>query len=501
MLFNSIEFLIFFPIVVLIYFLIPHKVKYIWLLVSSYYFYMSWNPRYALLMAASTIVTWGSGLLLQNCMRKYGKQSALFKRWCLAGCIVFNMGILFFFKYYGFASESIEVLMGELGVPMKIPQFDILLPVGISFYTFQALGYVIDVYRGEIEAERNLLRYAVFISFFPQLVAGPIERSKNLMRQMHEIHYFEEERVKNGFLLMGWGFFEKLVIADRIAPIVTDIYSNYTQYTGIQIVAATILFAFQIYCDFAGYSDIAIGAAQVLGFELTKNFKSPYYSTSVSEFWRNWHISLTTWFRDYVYIPLGGNRCAKWKKYRNLLITFSLSGLWHGAAWHYVVWGSLNGVYLVLGDATRSLRRAIWGILKINTGNKGFQLLQGIVTFLFVDIGFLFFRADSLGAAFHMIGHGLQTKGILDAQTIEMMKAWGGVDLYAALSEWLVLILGLITLFVVDYYRRKISLKTVLARKNIWVRYLAYYALIFSILIFGVYGSEYDTATFIYFQF
>ena len=339
MLFNSIDFMFFFPLVVIGYFIIPQRVKYIWLLLSSYIFYMSWNPGYAVLLAASTIVTWVSGKLIMDCEENNRNGSFYMKKWCLIGCFVFNLGILFFFKYYVFAITNVNFVLSKVGLPFRAPAFDVILPVGISFYTFQALGYVMDVYRGEILAEKNLLRYALFVSFFPQLVAGPIERSKNLIQQIQEPHYFDAARVKNGLLLMGWGFFEKLVIADRIAVLVTDVYDHYMDYSGLQIIVATCLFAFQIYCDFAGYSDIAIGAARVMGFNLMKNFRGPYYATTVSQFWRNWHISLTTWFRDYLYIPLGGNRCGKIKKYRNQMITFLMSGLWHGASWNYIVWG------------------------------------------------------------------------------------------------------------------------------------------------------------------
>ena len=343
--------MIFFPVVTLVYFLIPQRGKYLWLLGASYYFYMSWNPGYAVLMLASTLTTWVSGLALSASAQGKGMKSKRLKKWCLAGCVVFNLGILFFFKYFAFAADSIGTLLSFANISVRMPVFDFLLPVGISFYTFQVLGYILDVWRGEIPAEKNFLRYALFISFFPQLVAGPIERSKNLMRQVYEPHTFDFRRVKDGLLLMGWGFFQKLVIADRIAILVNAVYDDYTAYSGLQILLATVLFAFQVYCDFGGYSDIAVGAARVLGFTLTKNFKSPYYATTVSEFWRSWHISLTTWFRDYVYIPLGGNRCGRWKKYRNLLLTFAVSGLWHGAGWNFVVWGVLNGLYQVAPGA------------------------------------------------------------------------------------------------------------------------------------------------------
>ena len=493
MLFNSVDFLVFFPIVALVYFLIPQRVKYLWLLAASYYFYMSWNPRYALLMLVSTLTTWGCGLLLAACGKKAGK-------WGLGGCIAVNLGILFLFKYYVFAAASVEKAFGLFHISLRMPAFDVLLPVGISFYTFQALGYVLDVWRGEIPAERNFLRYALFVSFFPQLVAGPIERSKNLMSQIYERHVFDPERVKDGLLLMGWGFFQKLVIADRIAILVTDVYDNYTEYSGLQILLATVLFAFQIYCDFGGYSDIAVGAARVMGFTLTKNFKSPYYAVTVSEFWRSWHVSLTTWFRDYVYIPLGGNRCGRLKKYRNLLVTFAVSGLWHGARWSFVAWGALNGLYQVAGDLTRPLRAGLYRRLHVRTDCASFRLVQRIGTFLLVDFAWLFFRAEGFGIALRMLRHSIAHLDFLSFFSPDTLL---GIDTMA-LSEknFCVMLAGLVLLMWVDWLkRRKVDLKGMLARQNIWFRWLVYYGLIFAVLILGIYGPEYDASTFIYFQF
>ncbi|MCI8464151.1 MAG: MBOAT family protein [Lachnospiraceae bacterium] len=500
MLFNSVSFLIFFPIVVLIYFFIPQRVKYLWLLGASYFFYMSWNPRYALLILASTVTTWGSALLLSKCGKWFTRHPQRAEKWCLAGCAALNLGILFFFKYYVFTVESIEKLFSLMGVSVKVPVVDVLLPVGISFYTFQALGYIIDVYRREIPAEKNLLRYALFISFFPQLVAGPIERSKNLMYQIYQPHVFDFQRVKGGLLLMGWGFFQKLVIADRIAILVNDVYGNYHVYSGLQILLATMLFAFQIYCDFAGYSDIAIGAARVMGFTLTKNFKSPYFATTVSDFWRSWHISLTTWFRDYVYIPLGGNRCGKWKKYRNLLLTFAVSGLWHGAGWNFVVWGALNGLYQAAGDLTLPVRTRLQQRLHIRTQCGSYRLLQGIITFGLVDFTWLFFRAESFTTALRMLWHGINNIGLFSFFNPDTLL---GIQTMA-LSEknFFVMLLGLAVLLLVDYKKKQnVDFKGTLARQNIWFRWLVYYGLIFVVLIFGIYGPEYDASTFIYFQF
>ncbi len=306
MLFNSMHFLLFFPIVTAVYFLIPHKFRWIWLLITSYYFYMSWNPRYALLMAFSTLVTFLSGLLIQRSGKIKDEKKRIFQRklWVALSFLI-NLSILFFFKYFNFALTNMNRLLSVVSVHILEPSFDILLPVGISFYTFQALSYTMDVYRGDIYAEKNFFRYALFVSFFPQLVAGPIERSKNLLVQLNKKHTFDFQRMKNGLLLMLWGFFQKVVIADRAAVLVNQVFDHYQNYYGFQIVIACVLFAVQIYCDFSGYSDIAIGAAQIMGFKLMDNFRQPYFSRSIQEFWRRWHISLSTWFRDYLYIPLG----------------------------------------------------------------------------------------------------------------------------------------------------------------------------------------------------
>lgn len=498
MTFNSINFILFFPIVVLIYFLIPQRTKNIWLLVCSYYFYMSWNPKYVVLIALSTVITWlGGGII--GTLNESGLDSKRKQKLYLVLCIASNLLILGFFKYYIFLSGNLIRLLSRMGIGIQIPAFDVLLPVGISFYTFQALGYIIDVYRGSIKPERNLLQYALFISFFPQLVAGPIERSKNLIRQIHEPHYFDEERVARGLLLMAWGFFKKLVIADRAALLVTAVYSAYTNYTGLQIAVATAFFAVQIYCDFSGYSDIAIGAAQVMGFTLMENFHSPYFAKSVSEFWHRWHISLSTWFRDYLYIPLGGNRMGKWKKYRNLMITFCVSGLWHGASWNYVAWGALNGFYQVIGDFTKGFRDGVQKFLHINTRCWSYNFFQGMITFVLIDFSWLFFRANGLKTALGMLRHMFGTPApfsMLDCNT-----ALGIATLSLSEKDFYVLLTAIALLAAVDSLKDRICFRTALLRQNLVFRYTFYYCIIFVILILGIYGPEFDASTFIYFQF
>ena len=317
MLFNSIEFLIFFPIVICVYFILPKKFKQLWLLIASYYFYMCWNAKYALLLLFSTVVTFCSGLMLEKAkhIEAGEKDKKKILNAIVAGSFILNLAVLFFFKYTNFALQALSGFLSRaLYIYIDVPVFDIVLPVGISFYTFQALSYTMDVYRNEIYAEKNFIRYALFVSFFPQLVAGPIERSKNLLKQLNVPKKFCFENFREGLLLMLWGYFLKVVIADRIAVFVDTVYNDYATYAGWYLIIATMLFAVQIYCDFYGYSSIAVGAAKVLGIKLMENFNAPYFSATVSQFWRNWHISLTSWFRDYLYIPLGGN-CSNIAKY------------------------------------------------------------------------------------------------------------------------------------------------------------------------------------------
>ena len=341
MVFNSLDFLFFFPIVVLLYFLLPKRIRYVWLLISSYYFYMCWNVEYAFLLLLSTIITYSCGLLIELVNKSSGNAARvkLWKTICLTLSILFNCLILFFFKYYDFVFENVREIFCFAGVYINVPKWDVLLPVGISFYTFQTMGYIIDVYRNDIYAEKNFIKYALFVSFFPQLVAGPIERSKNLLTQLSKPTNFNVQNVRCGLFTMAYGLFLKMVVADRIAMTINPILSNYVNMHGMVILMCIILFSFQIYCDFHGYTQIAIGAAQILGYHLQENFNAPYFSGSVKEFWRNWHISLTSWFTDYIYIPLGGNRKGKFRTYINTMIVFLVSGVWHGADWNYILWG------------------------------------------------------------------------------------------------------------------------------------------------------------------
>lgn len=494
MLFNSIDFLIFFPLVTLIYFIIPKKARYLWLLAASYYFYMCWNAKYALLLLASTVVTWLCGWPV------HAAKKPVLRRLALALCLFVNLGILFFFKYSDFVIANLNRILQMLHLQSLDKGFDVLLPVGISFYTFQALGYTIDVYRGKVEPERNILRYALFVSFFPQLVAGPIERSGSLLGQMRELEkkkLWNYGNVVSGLTLMAWGMFVKMVIADRVAILVDTVFGAYYLYGTTALVTAAVGFAIQIYCDFMGYSTIAIGAARVMGFQLMENFETPYFARSIGGFWKRWHISLSTWFRDYLYIPLGGNRCSKPRKYVNLMVTMAVSGLWHGASWNYVLWGLLHGAYQIAGDMTARWRVKLYDALHTKKESFSFRLAQTLSTFVLVDIAWIFFRSGSVSHAFRFCRR--------------LVTRWDPWNLFNGhiytlgldRPECNILMTSLAALFLVDLirYKKKQEISAFLQEQCIWFRWGVMIALIAAILVFGIYGIHFDSAQFIYFQF
>lgn len=392
MLFNSLAFLLFFPIVCILYWLLPMKWRNMMLLVASYYFYMNWEPVYALLIAFTSITTWwiGNKIAIGG-----GKNKKLY----LTSGLVINFLILFVYKYLNFVTESVFAGLDMCGLRMEVPHFNLLLPVGISFYTFQAVGYSIDVYRGTIKPEKSLWTYALFVSFFPQLVAGPIERAKNLLLQFHEKHVFDGEMFVDGLKLMVWGYFMKLGIAENVSSYVDAVYNNMAYHNGTSLWLASFFFTFQIYCDFCGYSLIAIGAARCLGFRLMQNFNHPYLSTSFRDFWRRWHISLSSWFADYVYIPLGGSRCSEAKHQRNLFLTMVVSGVWHGANWTFILWGVYHGLLQCIGSLKKKLN-----ICPLNDKNPLIHIVEVVVIFVFAMIGWVFFRANNVSdvwLAFH----------------------------------------------------------------------------------------------------
>ena len=390
MLFNSLAFAVFLPIVFAAYWLLPHRLRWILLLCASYYFYMSWNVKYVVLILLTTVVSWLAAIGIER------SATTRQKKGCVAAAALLSLGVLFVFKYFNFAMESLAALARLIAIPLQPVTLKLLLPVGISFYTFQTLSYVVDVYRGDCPAEKHFGKYALFVSFFPQLVAGPIERTNNLLPQLKGEHTFCYDKASYGLKLMAWGFFKKIIVADTLAVYVNNIYGSVTAYSGFVLIAASVFFAFQIYCDFSGYSDIAIGTAKLLGIDLMQNFKSPYFAASVKEFWSRWHISLSTWFRDYVYIPLGGNRCGKVRHKLNLLLTFLVSGLWHGANWTFVIWGALHGAVQAVEACFTSGRKERKGLGR---------WVRVLLVFAFTTAAWVFFRAENLSQAIHVFTH------------------------------------------------------------------------------------------------
>lgn len=498
MLFNSLEFMFFFPIVVLVYFILPCKIKQLWLLGASYYFYMCWNAKYALLILFSTIVTYFSGLLLEKVKHASwdGPRKIKFMKLVVALSFILNLAVLFYFKYINFVFDAVKELFQFIHIELNVPVFDIILPVGISFYTFQALSYTMDVYRDEIYAEKNFLRYALFVSFFPQLVAGPIERSKNLLKQLDKPSKFHFEMAREGFLLMLWGFFLKIVLADRIAVFVDTVYGDYQTYQGTYLIVATILFAIQIYCDFYGYSVIAMGAAKILGIQLMENFDAPYLSLSVAEFWRKWHISLTSWFKDYLYIPMGGSHKGKKMKYINKMIVFLVSGLWHGADISYVVWGGLNGLYQIAGEAFVPVRNKMVSVLRLNRKSVGHKLLHIVGTFVLVDFAWIFFRADRLRDALRIIKYMFAVRNpwvLFDGSLYQC-----GLN---SKNFMLMIICVVILLFADCCKSRGIRIRNIIVQQDYWLRWIFVAFSVWLVLTFGIWGSGYNEANFIYFQF
>ena len=478
MLFNSLAFAVFLLIVFTAYWCLPHKYRWILILAANYYFYMSWDAGYAVLILFTTAVTYGAARLLEKQADRRRKKAVL------AGAAVLCLGLLFFFKYFNFVSESVAALLRALALPMEPLTLKLLLPVGISFYTFQTLGYVIDVYRGDIPAERHFGIYAAFASFFPLLGAGPIERARNLLPQLKARRAFDYDRAAYGLKLMAWGFFKKLVIADNLADYVRLVYAAPRDFSGFALALAGLFFTIQIYCDFSGYSDIAAGTSRLLGIEVMTNFKSPYFSQSVKEFWSRWHISLSTWFRDYVYIPLGGNRVGRLRHARNLMITFLLSGLWHGANWTFLVWGGLHGAALIAENLLIPRERLSSSGLK-----RGFRTLA---VFAFCSLAWIFFAADSIGDAAYVLTHlftGLGTPGAYFSAGLAALDL--GLLRLCRIGAF-VFLLG-----VYDYFSLQTDCIAWIGRRKPLLRHACYVALLLLILFFRTTAET----EFVYFQF
>lgn len=506
MLFNTVEYILFLPVVVALYYLLPAKARPVWLLGISYYFYMQWDAKYVLLLFFCTLATYAGGLFLerfrdrQESDEEEQRKNIIKRKSCFTVCLLANLGILAFFKYSAFGVSILNQILSFFHVSIIPWNVNILLPVGISFYTLQALGYLIDVYRGDIYAEKNFIHYALFVSFFPQLVAGPIERSKNLLVQLHRPQKFAYENLRKGLLLILYGLFLKMAIADRAAILVDKVYGNPAEYSGVYIIVATVFFSIQIYCDFYGYSTIARGSAMLMGIHLMDNFNAPYFSRSVREFWRRWHISLSGWFRDYLYIPLGGNKKGGVRKEGNRMIVFAVSGLWHGASLSFVLWGVLNGIYQVAEDLAERL-----GERFLNTGGQKVlrktacfskRLFGTVFTFVLITFAWLFFRSGGVKESIEILGN-MRDCGnwlvLLDGSLLEL-----GVGRH----YMGVLLLSVLILFLVDYQKyRGRDVAALFLKQSWWFRTAAIMGMIYVILLYGIYGKIYDIQQFIYFQF
>lgn len=503
MLFNSFSFFVFFPVAVLVYLLIPKKIRELWLLMVSSFFYLFQNPKYFLFLSISIATTYTTGRLLYKIRNKNNWAIEKIKKVSLmifVFCILLNFGMLFSFKYLSFFGTLVERFAAFFSLEITIPAFSFLLPLGISFYTFQAIGYVIDVYRGKYIPEKNIIRYSLFVSFFPLIVSGPIARGNQVLPQFEKLkkmNLWSYDRITSGVSMMLWGYFMKMVIADRIAVFVNGVYATYKEQSGLLLIVAAILFSIQIYCDFAGCSEMAIGAARIMGIEVNENFKAPYFSKSIREFWHRWHISLSTWFRDYVYIPMGGGRCHPVRKHINILFTFILSGVWHGASLHFFVWGFIHGFFQVLEDLLTPVSKKIEDKFRVKTDCFSYRWTKQMMTFLLVTIAWVFFRAQSVGEAIRYLYYAVihfQMESLFDGSLFRVGLAQ---------SEMVILLFAVLIFIIFDHikYKNNEKLDEVLGRQNLLFRWMFYLGLFFSILIFGVYGPDYAACQFIYVQF
>jgi len=449
---------------------------------------MAFVPIYILILAFTIVIDYFAGLLIE---RSQGNKRRLY----LIASLVANIGVLAMFKYYNFLTSNLTHMFNGIGVKTSLPYLSILLPIGLSFHTFQAMSYTIEVYRGNQKAERHFGIYALYVMFYPQLVAGPIERPQNLLHQFYENHLFEYQRITDGLKLMAWGLFKKMVIADRLAVVVDNVYNNPHDHQGLSLIIATVFFSFQIFCDFSGYSDIAIGAAQVMGFTLMKNFERPYHSKSISEFWKRWHISLSTWFRDYFYISLGGNRVPVPRWYFNIFVVFLVSGLWHGANWTFVIWGVLNGAYLILGLLTKDIRTKVAGMLGLNRFPRLQNILQIGTTFSLITFAWIFFRARNYREAFYIV------RSSISGLREDVFQVLHGGSFHLTLgvpnADLLLGICAILFMECIHIMQTKTNIREWLRARPLYVRWGMYYVALFFIVFLGA-GN---VRQFIYFQF
>lgn len=517
MVLTSINFIIFFLILFIVYYFLPFKIRWIILLIASLFFYVLASGRYIGYILFTSITTYVLAIIIEKInfdLEDVSGHNSIIKKLVCCIALVSNIGILSFLKYYNFLSVNIESVMERIGLNIDFPSLKLFLPLGISFYTFITIGYIIDIYRGMYKTEKNYFKYLLYVIYFPHITQGPIGRINKLRDEIEKEHYFSIENIKFGMQLMLWGYLKKLLIADQLAIIVDNVFQNYQNYNAIQYIVAIIAYAIQIYTDFSGCMDIVRGVSQVFGIELDKNFETPYFSKSIPEFWRRWHITLGAWFRDYLFYPvirsnfsnnimklfeklIGRKKSKKVPTYLALIIVWLTTGLWHGASWHYVFWGGYYGILIIASTMFKSYSKKMSIKLHINTECESFQLFRIIRTFTLVCIGYIFFRADNLRVAFSMI------KSILTANYMELLLNCNILGLGLSASRLLAVITGVAILFIVSLLQQRYSLRKKLAEQNMLFRWLIYWSGIlityFAFLLQnGGFGS---TVKFIYMQF
>lgn len=502
--YGSIYFVLFFIGVVFINYILPKKIRKVWLLLASFAFYMLASIKAFLVLFSVILISYAFGLLIEKIKNTK-------KRKVLLGISVFLMvSVLAVLKYLKFILFNIDT-------PGVFRGLEIILPLGISFFILQSIGYLIDVYRGKIDSEKNIINYALFISFFIYIVSGPVERAKNILPQIKEVKVFNYDDFVSGMQKILWGFFLKLVVAERAALMANTIFNDYTNYSGLAMIFGILAYSVQLYCDFSGYTLMSIGVGKALGYNIMGNFKQPYFAVSINDFWKRWHISLTSWFREYLYIPLGGNRKGKFRKYLNIFLVFLVSGIWHGANWTFMIWGMMHGLYQILGEITKNLRQRVVKIIGMKTDCFSYRLVCRGVTFTFVAVAWVFFRAENFKQAF-----GILYRAVAGFNIAESFGAYNtyfyswipsGLFLTTSGENWflklgldapdlIVFLLGIVTVFIVDLLMYKnISPAKWINNQNIWFRWIVYLGLIFIILTYGIYGAGYDPSSFIYANF
>ncbi len=498
----SLYFIAFFIILSVVYYCIPKKFQWLILLTGSLVFYLSSDIRFFIFLLMSITTTFYAAKALHRLNEKIAtdenngsKKLVMQKRFVMAATLLLNVGVLTFLKFFNYFASMTSTLSNMIGSDFHIRTFDLILPLGISFYTLQVIGYCVDIYRGKYKPEDNFAKYMLFVSFFPQILQGPIARYDALGDQLFSGHKFDYVQTKFGLQLMLWGYFKKMVIADRAAILVNEVFGNSPKYSGFVIIVASVFYALQLYTDFSGCVDIVTGGAQVLGIKLAPNFNKPYFATSIQDFWRRWHISLSSWLRDYLYIPLGGSRKGVFRKYINIMIVFFVSGLWHGTGLHYIAWGMLHGLYQIVGAMLMPLRQKTIKLFKIDVNTFSHKLFKTLFTFFLVNFAWIFFRADSLTIAFNMI----KSIEFPYQQSTPILETLHTLGLNAA--NFNLLILCVFILLLISYLQTKFSIREKLAKQDLWFRWLIYFGALTAVIIFGIYGPGFDSKQFIYLQF